>query len=422
MNRYLFTGLCWLWIISCTKQEKLNKDFDSNQIVIDWNQMTYQLGNEHDQFYSFIGVRTLAMTHIAIHDALNAISPNYEQYTFKETFEDADPIAAVSQSAYEVLTNAYPTRRDTVFSLLKKWLDQVEEGKEKNAGIRLGKRVADAIINLRAGDGHEKQGDYTPMTKPGDYQYTPGWNEWVLKPDFNYARPFAMDTVSQFRVQPPPKLGSEEYAKDFNEVKLYGIKNSAARSKDETVIAHWWAEFAEHSWNRIGRITAREKQISLIDAARMFALINMDIYDIYLASLESKYFYDTWRPYTAIRMADNDGNSLTEPSIDWEPEMLTPPWPEYPSAHAAVGAGGAEILTSIYGTPNLAFEMESTSALSDHPSMSYTNLDSAAYDCAKSRIMNGFHFRYATEAGMEQGRAIAKYILSHYLRPISKNK
>jgi hypothetical protein len=241
----------------------------------------------------------------------------------------------------------------------------------------------------------------------------------VLKPDFDYARPFALDTVTRFRSPPPPALASEEYCQSFEEVKEYGGKYSNRRTEDQTDYAHWWAEFAEHSWNRIGRIMAKEHQLPILETARMFALINMDIYDIYLASLESKYYYDTWRPYTAIRMADKDGNPRTQADPDWEPEMLTPPWPEYPSAHAAVGAGGAEIVAQVMGTPEVSFRMESVSALPSSPVRTYHHLDSAANDCADSRIMNGYHFRFATEEGKQQGREIARYILSHYLQPIS---
>lgn len=390
----------------------------SNELIIDWNQLAYQVAYEHDQFYSFIGVRTLAMVHLAMHDALNTISPKFEQYAYQERNAEADPVAAASQAAYEVLLNAYPNREDTLGITLKKWLKQLDEGTLKEEGIALGKSAAQAIIALREGDGHEKQGDYTPMTKPGDYQYTPGWDEWVLKPDFDYARPFAMDTVTQFRSPEPPTLSSEAYTASFEEVKDYGMKNSEVRTPDETHYAHWWAEFAEHGWNRIGRITARERNLPLLETARMFALINMDIYDIYLASLESKYYYDTWRPYTAIRNADTDDNPRTEADSNWEPEMLTPPWPEYPSAHAAVAAGGAEILTQVYGTPDIAFEMESTSALEGAKTRAYTHLDSAAQDCADSRIMNGYHFRFATEEGLRQGRAVARYICSGFLKPI----
>ncbi len=390
----------------------------TNDLIIDWNHLTYQIANEHDNFYSLLGIRTLSMTHIAIHDALNSIDPQYEPYTFREKNPQADAVAAISQASYEILLNAYPTREDTLKLIRDKWMGQINEGKSKEEGIELGKQVASAIIELRTGDGHEKQGDYTPMSKPGDYQYTPGWDNWVLKPDFDYAKPFCMENVTQFRSPAPPSLTSETYTESYQEVKAYGGKNSVKRSEDQTHFAHWWAEFAEHSWNRIGRIAAKKYRLTPHETARMFAFINMDIYDIYLASLESKYHYDTWRPYTAIRAADNDENPNTEQDTAWEPEMLTPPWPEYPSAHAAVGSGGAEILTHIFGHPNISFTMESISALPEAPTRTYDNLDIAANDCADSRIMNGYHFRFATEEGKKQGRQIAQFIHSNYLKPI----
>lgn len=411
--RFLLFAFLLLWSVFPVVHAQAN-----NELIIDWNRLTYQIAYEHDQFYSFIGIRTLTITHLAIHDALNAIEPQFKQYAYQGKGKNADPIAAVSQAAYEVLMAAYPNRKDTISLVYKKWLEQVPAGPSRQAGLDLGKKSAAAIIKMREGDGHKKQGDYTPMTKPGDYQYTPGWDNWVLKPDFNYARPFCMESVTQFRSPKPPGLDSEDYTQSFREVKAYGSKNSSIRTKDQTHYAHWWAEFGEHSWNRISRITAAKYKLSLRETARLFALINMNIYDIYLASLESKYYYDTWRPYTAIRSAGSDGNPQTEPDTTWQPEMLTPPWPEYPSAHAAVGSGGAEIVTQVFGTPNISFSMESVSALPSGKTRTYDNLDRAADDCADSRILNGYHFRFATQEGKRQGREIAKFICANFLRAV----
>ena len=390
----------------------------SNEFIVDLNHLTYTIANDHDNFYSFIGVRALTMAHLAIHDALNVIQPKYETYAYHQKQVDADWLVTATEAVRNILLAVYPQRSDTINLVCNKWINTAAASEEKEGGIGWGKKIAEVYIQLRKGDGHEKQGDYTPMTKPGDYQYTPGWDDWVLKPDFDYARPFAMDTVTQFRSPPPPDLSSSEYTRSFNEVKAYGVKNSKVRTEDQTHYAHWWAEFAEHGWNRIGRIVAEEQGLSAHEAARMFALINMDIYDIYLASLESKYYYDTWRPITAIQNADTDDNPETEPNPSWEPEMQTPPWPEYPSAHASVAAGGAEVVSHILGTPEVSFTMESVSALSEEKMRTYTNLDRAADDCADSRIMNGYHFRFATEEGKRQGRAVAKHIINNYLRPI----
>ena len=145
----------------------------------------------------------------------------------------------------------------------------------------------------------------------------------------------------------------------------------------------------------------------------------MDIFDIYITSFDSKYYYDTWRPITAIHAADSDNNPATQPDPSWQPEMVTPPWPDYPSAHAAVAAGGAEIVSYVYGTSKIQFSMESVTALpTGSRARAYNDLNVAAEDCATSRIMNGYHFRFATEAGKHQGREVAKYIHTHHLLPI----
>ena len=388
-----------------------------NEVVIDLNALTYTIANEHDQFYSFIGVRALAMVHLAIHNAFNAIQPTYEQYAFDGKAPEADPVAAAAAATKMILLTAYPARSDTIELICNKWLDSVEEGEAKTAGRELGQNIAQTLIDLRDGDGHEKNGDYTPMTKPGDYQYTPGF-DWVWIPDFSVARPFTLDSLTQFRSPSPPAINSETYTASFEEVKQYGVKESDVRSADQTHFAHWWAEFGEHAWNRVARLTAAEQKLSSLETARMFALINMNLYDLYLVSFDSKYHYDTWRPITAIQQAGEDDNAATEADVAWEPEMVTPPWPEYPSAHAAVGAAGAEIVTEVYGTPEVRFTMISVTAPEGQAERSYTNLDRAADDCADSRIMNGFHFRFATEEGKQQGRRLARFVLDNYLRKL----
>jgi hypothetical protein len=389
-----------------------------NEVVIAWNELAYTIANEHDQFLSFIGIRALTMVHLAMHDALNAIQPVYEQYVFKERAPAVNPLAASSQAAYKVLITIYPQKESVLEKEIRKWLATIPDGAEKAAGIQLGNKSAAAILELRKDDGHLSKGNYKPTGKPGSYQYTPGF-DWVWIPDLNKIKPFGVTSPNQFRAAPPPALTSAAYTESFNEVKAFGVKSSSARSTDETNYAHWWAEFAEHGWNRIGRITAKQRSLSLWETARMFALINMDIFDIYITSFDSKYHYDTWRPITAIHAAERDNNPATRADTSWQPEMVTPPWPEYPSAHSAVAAGGAEIVSNVFGTANVNFSMESVTALPGAKVRAYDNLDSAAEDCATSRIMNGFHFRFATDAGKKQGREVAKYIYAHQLRPIN---
>lgn len=417
---------CWLVLVlllpACLSQEREQTDkVIGNEIVIDLNRLTYTIANEHDQFYSFIGVRALAMVHLAMHNAFNAITPEFTGYAFELRVFDADPIAAAATATQLILEKAYPARRDTISMVCSKWLDQVQEGEAKAEGVALGKSVATQLIAMREGDGHEKQGDYTPMTKPGDYQYTPGF-DYVWKPDFSFAKPFTLDSITQFRSPAPPSFESETYQASFEEVKIYGKKESQERSAEQTHIGHWWAEFGEHSWNRIGRITAVERKLSLRETARLFALLNMNLYDLYLVSFDSKYHYDTWRPYTAIRAAERDNNPNTIADLQWEPEMVTPPWPEYPSAHAAVGAAGAEIVSQVYGTTEIPFTMTSVTANPPNSERSYTNMEEVANHCAASRIWNGYHFRFATEEGKKQGRQLAQYVVNNFLMPLGQEK
>ena len=400
-------------ILSC-QETPVQKTVD-NKVIVDWNNIGYNIANKHDQFYSFTGVRALTMVHIAMHDALNAIEPEYEFYSYNERQPKADPTVASSQAAFQVLMEIYPQRKDTLEIELSKWLSTIADSEAKTLGIELGKKSAASILALRTDDGYDKNGNYVPVVKPGAYQYTPGFN-WVWIPDLVANKPFTLASSAQFRSSPPPDLTSKEYADAYNEVLAFGRTGSQLRNQDQTNYAHWWAEFGEHGWNRIGRITAAQQALPLKQTARMFVMVNMYLYDLYLASFESKYYYNTWRPYTAIHNGDADNNSETVADSDWMPEMVTPPWPEYPSAHAAVAAGEAEIVSHVFGTSEISFTMESVSALPNAKVRTYHNVNTAANDCAESRIMNGFHFRFATEAGKKQGREVAKHIIENYLR------
>lgn len=395
----------------------LHAQFVKADIIPRLNELTYTIADQHDHFYSLKGIRTLTIVHLAAHDIIQAQMDTYQPYLVDTAIADLDVSVAIHAMADQILTNAYPLRQDTIESVIGSWMSS---DSSDEISLDFGMFIADQYLNHRNGDGHEKQGEYTPMSKPGDYQYTEGWDEWVFKPDFTVARPFSFDEITTFRVPPPPSLESARYARDYDEIVEYGGRLSAKRTSDQTHFAHWWAEFAEHSWNRIARIVCEKDVESPDRQARLFALINMDIYDIYLASLESKYYYDTWRPVTAIHQAKNDGNEETLADPAWQPEMLTPPWPEYPSAHAAVAGGGAEIVSETLGRSNVTIEMSSVTAPLEQPNRKIEDLRLAAEECAASRIMNGYHFRFSTDEGLRQGRQIANHIIQNFLQPVDK--
>jgi hypothetical protein len=251
----------------------------------------------------------------------------------------------------------------------------------------------------------------------GRYQSVPPF-DFVFRPAIADAKPFGIEDGASFRAGPPPELASSQYAAAYDEVKAYGATTGSSRSEDQSHEARWWYEFSEMGWNRIANQLARQRDVELYPAARMFALVNIGMADAYVAVWNAKRHYDSWRPYTAIRAGDADGNATTEPDGAWEPFCVTPPVWEYPSAHAMQSAAAAEMLASALGSDSLSFTATSTTAPPERPERSFTSFHGAAAEAADSRVMCGIHFRFATDAGLEQGRALARSILERRLRPV----
>ena len=313
---------------SCLNEDpKIPGDEESaepgNEVAIAWNNMAYTIANQHDQFYSFIGVRALGMTHLAIHDALNAISKKYEPYAFEEKEPDADPIAASSQAAYEVLISVYPQREDTLKTELNRWLSAIDDPKAKELGINLGKKSAAAIVQLREDDGHAANGTYQPTGKPGAYQYTPGHTTvWI--PDFTRVKPFALQSLNQFRalhlLYQPLNMQMT-----ITRLKRSALITALFGQLNKPIMLTGGQSLESIPGTESCESPAKEQKLPLWETARLFALININLYDLYLASFESKYTYDTWRPYTAVHNGEKDDNPATTPDTTWQPEMVTPP-------------------------------------------------------------------------------------------------
>jgi hypothetical protein len=389
-------------------------------VVLAWSKKSHDIAFAEDEFLTFKGHRAFAMMHIAMHDALNAIVPFYRQYSRIDSDPLAHPLAAAAQAAHDVLRVQYPDERAELERELGRWLSRVPENRSKRRGIDLGKRSAGAILTRRADDGWNFQGSYTFADELGTYQTTPPWDGFVAQPGFRSAKPFALEASAQFRPQPPPPLDSAEYAAAFNEVKHRGRVNSGTRSPDETHYAVWWMEFAEGSINRLARELATERRTHLWRAARLFALLNVSLFDGYIAVWDAKYEYNHFRPYTAVREAGRDPNPETVPDPSWEPLRATPPTPEYISAHAAACGASFEILRRTFGG-HVSFTMQTTTAPPERPIRSFHDFDAAVDECADSRVQLGWHFRCATDAGVSLGRSVAAYIAGSQLEPDNRS-
>ena len=388
--------------------------FDDPSLIVAWNQRAYDIGHAEDQFKTFKAQRAFAIMHLAMHDALNAVVPRYRPYAFKGRDPRAHPLAAAAQAAHDVLRALYPTAASVQATELAGWLARVPSGEGRQRGIALGKQSASAALAMREGDRWDHAGSHTFQRGPGHYQTTLDWKGFVLQPGLRLARPFGLESVRPLRPPPPPQLSSREYATAFEEVKEQGRADSRLRTPDQTAYAVWWMEFCEGSFHRLARALTAQHRLDPWRAARLFALLTMGLYDTYVAVWDAKYEYDHWRPFTAIREAAQDGNPATKPDPAWQSLRPAPPFPEYVSAHAAACAASAEVLGRAFGA-NLTFNMTTTTAPPGMPSRRFDSFAAAARECADSRVQLGFHFRYATEAGLVLGRAVATQIAERHL-------
>lgn len=396
------------------------------RIVIDWNERAYDSAMAEDRFLTFKGQRAHAMMHLAQHDALNDIERRFERYAGAKRRSSrlepqANPRAAAAQAAHDVLLSQYPKDRQPIDALLARQLASVAEGPDKEAGRELGRRSASAILAARTRDGIDTEGTYAFTAAAGAYQTTPDWKGFVAWPALGAAKPFTLRSADQFRPAPPPALTSAEYSAAFDEVKRFGARDSTARTADQTAYAVWWMEFAEGSINRLARKLAADARMDLWDAARMFALLNASLIDSYIAVWDSKYHFNHWRPYTAIRAAQDDSNPRTAPDPQWQSLQPAPPFPEYVSAHAAGCASSLRVLEEFFPAAG-AFSMDSKTAPAGMPTRSFADFRAAARECGDSRVRIGFHFRYATDAGERMGRDIAEHVIAQRLQQLARHK
>jgi hypothetical protein len=296
----------------------------------------------------------------------------------------------------------------------------------------VGQAAAAAILRLRDDDGADAplvDPDYAQGTEPGEWRFTPDFPlQLAFAPDWGKVTPFVLERSSQFRPGAPYHLGSQKYAADYNELLLLGgdnITTPSTRTADQTQIGLFWKESSPLAWNRLTRALAASRGLALWENARLFGLLNLAMADGYIASWEAKYHYRFWRPITAIRLGDTDGNSATEGDPEWTPLQPTYPMPDHDSGHAVQGGVAAEVLKQFFGTDDVPFTICSTtvnagSTCTDPaPALrSYSTFSQAAEENAVSRIYIGIHFRHAVEEGVRHGRKIGAYAVHTLLKPV----
>jgi hypothetical protein len=393
----------------------------SNAIVLRWNTVAFET-MQASSYDPMLASRIFAMVHIAMHDALNSIAPVYETYSLQQQDKKADPVAALSAAAHEVLVGSFPGRKEQLDAELAHAMKDVKSATAKEHGLALGRAAGKAIIALRANDDVSRNpvAEITNPVEPGLYQPVPP-TPFVYAPFWATLKPFSLESPQQFRIVPMPGLGSTEYTEDLNEVKLKGSKENSTRTAEETTIAKFWYEFSEIGWNRVTATVAADKNLDLLSTARLFALVNIAMADSYIAGWDSKFHYNFWRPYTAIRAAATDGNDNTSEDTSWEPLMNTPPVHDYPSTHSALGNAAATVLREVIGS-NTGFTMTSSTADPVNSTRSFVSFSQAAVENADSRVFAGVHFRFSCERGLGLGERIGDWTVEHHLKPRHGNK
>ena len=357
--------------------------------------------------------RSLAMMHVSMSDSVNAVQDRYARFTPDIPADpNASAEAAAAAAAREILMRQYPGQKARIDAAFAAMLESVPDSPARAAGIALGAKVAATVFADRQDDGTNVPDTYRPLTRPGVWVPTTP----PLFPQYATAKPWGLKSASQFRPGPPPKLSSALYARDYNETKEFGGLKSVKRTDAQSDAVRFWttANLAP-AWYQAARQLSAGKGLGLAENARLFALMSMGLANCFIVDYNAKYHYNFWRPITAIRSGDQDGNDATDRDAGWLPLNATPMHPEYPS-QAGINAGAAAgVLESVFGAGPASFT--ATDVGDARLQRRFTSIRQMVEEHEEVRIWGGIHFRTALEVGESMGRKIADHLLANYLKP-----
>jgi hypothetical protein len=386
----------------------------SADVITDWNERAVVFVTKQ-RMLPPQAERVVASVHVAMFDAVNSVERRYRPYRLAvSTAKDTSKEAAAAVAAGMVLAGLHPNETEELNSLMDAYLAAIPPGTAKSEGIKVGQEVAAKIIAERKDDGANAPDAYRPKTRPGVYVPTPV----TASSMWPNVKPFAMTSPSQFRPQPPIPLAGEEWAADYNEIKNLGGKNSTKRTAGQTEDGRFWLITGPASYYPIVRQLVVAKKMDVIDSARFMALASTAAADGYIAVFDAKYHYDFWRPITAIRNGDIDGNPATELDAVWQPIDNTPMHPEYPCAHCITSAAVAAVIEAALGSADIS-EVSMTSPTAPGVTHRWTNVWAYADEVSMARIYAGFHYRFSTRVGQDMGRKIGRLVVESLMQKTS---
>ena len=383
----------------------------SADVITDWNEKAIAFVTP--RMTPPAAQRAVAIVHVAMFDAVNAIEPRYRPYLVQLPAPvTASKEAAAAAAAGAALQRLVPLAEKEIGAAVAAYLAAIQDGDAKQQGVKLGTAVAERILEARRDDGANAADNYRPKTKPGVYVPTP----ITVGAAWPNLKPFAMTSPAQFRPQPPIALAGAQWAADYNEIKDLGSRTSTQRSARQTEDARFWLITGPQSTDPIARQLAAAHKMSVVDSARFMALSAVALADAYVAVLDAKYHYDFWRPITAIRNGDNDDNPATERDAAWQPIDNTPMHPEYPCAHCIGSATLAAVVEAVLGSPDVP-EITMTSPTAPGVTRRWTNMRVYAAEVSNARIWAGFHYRFSTVVGADMGRKLGEYVARTVMQP-----
>jgi hypothetical protein len=359
-------------------------------------------------------LRSLAMMHVAMSDAINTVDGRYMRViATMPPVPGASAEAAAAAAARHILLELYPKQKTKIDDAYTASLKAIPDGAARSDGIALGEQVAAAVVADCASDGTNAADTYRPLTSPG--VYVPTMNP--VFPEYAKARPWLLNKADHFRPSPPPTLSSATWARDYNEVKSMGGVKSTMRTPEQTEAVKFWGNtnFGP-SWQAAARHLSAAKELGLADTARVFALLNMSLANNYVLNWDAKYHYNFWRPVTAIRNGDIDGNDATERDPGWTPLNMTPMHPEYPSQATMNATVAAAVLQSVFG-PVAAIPLTVTDVADAKKTRHFASIADMVEEQKNVRIWGGVHYRSAIDTGAEMGRQLSAYMIDNALKP-----
>jgi hypothetical protein len=394
---------------------------DDPSVISNWNAIavTTLLGDTSKQTVE--DFLYMGFVQAAVYDAVVGVEGRYAPYRFRaHARHGTSAQAAAVAAAHEVLVTYVPSAQATLDAAYAASLAQIPDGEAKVQGIAFGIRAADHLIRLRANDGRNANIQFTRAPAPGVWRPTPPANLPMTAPWLGFVTPLLVRSPLQFGPPPPPALTSARYTRDFNEVKAFGSSTSTVRTAAQTDTAKFFSGNPVIQYNYGLRDQAAVRHLDIVDAARMFAAVDMSVADALISVWRAKYDYGLWRPITAINLADSDGNPATVADPTWTPLLTTPPYPDYPSGYNAVNSTVSHGLEDLFRTRHLQLTLISTAV--PEVTRFYDSGRALRRDVVAARVWLGIHFRFADTASREMGRRLTAWTLDHYFRPIHKHE